>query len=53
MRANPERDAAIVEAINSGATYESIGQRFGISRARVQQIAKRLGLPPRRKPEAA
>lgn len=39
---NPERDAAILAAWESGQTQASIGARFGISGARVNQIVARL-----------
>lgn len=37
----------LTQALSSGLTYAEIGKRFGISRQRVHQLAKRLGLDGR------
>ena len=36
------RDLAILEALRTGATYESVGSQHGISRQRVKQILNQL-----------
>jgi hypothetical protein len=37
------RNAPVVEAVEAGDSYAVIGRRFGVSRARVQQIATEAG----------
>lgn len=44
IEANKARRDAIIEAVRTGATYASVGQRFGISGARVCQIAAMYGI---------
>lgn len=46
-KAMDQRDREIVALAKSGQTYAAIGQQFGITRQRVQQIARDAGLPPR------
>ncbi len=41
------RNKAVVEAYQSGATYQQIGDKHGISRERVRQILKRAGVKAR------
>lgn len=43
-----ERRQAIADALSTGKTQPEVATAFGISRARVAQIAKQMGLPPRR-----
>lgn len=42
-----ERDREILRLLLEGDTYASIGQRFGISKQRVKQIAVKFGAGPR------
>ncbi len=45
-----ERAGAIVRAVQAGTTYAAVGQRFGVSRQRVQQIVRAHGHAVRRIP---
>ena len=40
------RDRVIVQRIRNGDTYEAIGNDYGITRQRVQQIAEKYGVRP-------
>ena len=42
-----DRNWQIIEAVEAGETYQSIGERFGISKQRVAQICYRSGLSAR------
>jgi len=44
-----ERNKEIIKLVKEGKTYQEIGERFGISRQRVQQIAKKEGIKKERK----
>ena len=44
-----KRNKEIIQLIKEGKTYQEIGERFGISRQRVQQIAKKEGIKKERK----
>jgi hypothetical protein len=44
LAAYPDRDAEIVRRLSEGETLQTVGDRFGISRERVRQIAKAAGL---------
>lgn len=46
-----DRDTVVRVMYRKGATQEQIAEKLSVSRQRVQQIEKRLGLRPRRDPE--
>lgn len=39
-----ERNTAILNALVESKSYQDIGDEFGVSRQRIQQIAKRAGI---------
>ncbi len=44
-----ERDAEIVSELKGGASYVAVALRYGVTRQRIEQIARRCGLPQRRR----
>ena len=50
--AKVERNAGIVEAAKAGLSYAEIGKRFGLAPGRAYEIARRLGVPQRRRSPA-
>lgn len=48
-RPTDQRTQEIVFQIESGRDYKDIAWQFGVSRARISHIARRLGLPDGRK----
>lgn len=44
MVSKTERNERIIAAVAAGEKYRAIGEREGITKARVQQIAKRAGV---------
>jgi hypothetical protein len=47
-RSNTNRDKQIAAAVARGETFEAIGNRYGITRERVRQIAAGLGVQSQR-----
>lgn len=50
LQMHRERRELIVAEVKAGRTYASIAEQFGVSRARVSQIAAKAGVS--RKPKA-
>jgi transcriptional regulator with XRE-family HTH domain len=45
VRAVPRRNEEILDALRKGLTFKEIGEKYGITRQRVQQIAQKIGAP--------
>jgi hypothetical protein len=46
---NPERHSEISQLLEKNITFQEIGERYGVSRQRIQQISARLGIYRRAK----
>ena len=50
LQMHRERRELIVAEVKAGRTYASIAEQFGVSRARVSQIAAKAGVSRKPKP---